>query len=453
MSFQNTYQNIFIALRNPMMGQSIDTPANPQQWKRFFGMMDTLERAEIVEFKNGRYVLHPSRKADVVVQAETLLAEISKPLTLPEPDVVEVPAPVMPEFNVCPGCKGKGRVNIEDALGFFGNFLCMTCGGKKQIPVPPRDTFPPVSLSAKRHFVNAVLFSEEPKAVAIPQAIDVGGVRVIVDAAEAVKLAVDMPETHSTGLNQLVSADCPKCSGSGILIDYSDGVRPRVHSCSECGGSGDMDDADYSNYPTWGEVQAALAMDDATQPLPAIDSPSDELPAIEPITEMGDGGFVWHDKIEASEAIAAPAPTAVEAAEAIQTIAVPIADVVGIATAPQYVRINTTGRGMSSGKYEVLRQEEKYGRSWMVVKFTTAQGLPHYFPAEICELVIEPEVTPKAIEVIAPRPSLLSGLPILQTIATHGAEATSEVLNLVHATVVAEGMKGNDLLIPEGQGA
>lgn len=425
----SNYAEIIWSLKEPAIGAMLDMPDTPQAWTSFFGMMERLERTEIAIFQNGRYMLHPKRKADVVKQAEAVLAEISKPLTMDAPveEVMVVAAPVMPEFNVCPVCKGKGRVNIEDAMGFFGNFLCLTCMGNKQIPVPPRSSFPPVDFSKKPQSPNALLFAENPKPVApIPQALEVGGVRVIVEAPAPV-LTLTMPvvsaEDAAEGLlaiaapAKLVPADCFACKGLGVVEDpNSQHPYVRVMSCAVCGGTG----KDVV------EVSAAI-LNDGTQLLPAIDSPEDELPiadTIEPIDAMGDGGFVWHDKLE-------------EAADA----------------APKkYVRINTTGRGLSSGKYEVIRQEEKYGRSWMVVKFTTDKGLPHWFSAEICELAVESQPAPKAVEVVAPKPHLLDGLPIMQAIATHGIEDTKAALNVVHQRVVAEVLSADKLLLAEGQG-
>jgi hypothetical protein len=70
--FQNTYKNIVIGLGNPALARAIETPTSPEEWKRVFGMMDTLERNQIAQFQNGRYLLHPKRKA-VVEQAEAVL--------------------------------------------------------------------------------------------------------------------------------------------------------------------------------------------------------------------------------------------------------------------------------------------------------------------------------------------------------------------------------------------
>jgi hypothetical protein len=472
----SSYLLISLILDKPERGLFTNTPTNKADWKRFFGMMDTLERNEIASFQNGRYLLHPKRKADVVAQAEAVLAEISKPLTLPEPVVapVVVAEPALPQFNVCQTCKGKGRVNIQDALGFFGSFMCLTCYGEGQLPVPSRSTFPPVDLSVKPSLPNALLFSSDANIAPIPQALEVGGVRVIVEAASAPNTTasarypigwedateeefearkndcdtcegygtlvinnieqtctvcngtgekpetpvVDSPSSEliatlaplaaialgdtqvfdAAEVPALVPADCSTCTGKGIVIDNSSGTDLRVQTCPECGGSGETDDTDYAQYPSVEEIQAAMAMDDDTQPLPVLDSPQDEL------------------------------------------------------AAKQFVRINTTGRGMSSGKYEVIRQEEKYGRSWTVVKFTTDKGLPHYFPAEKCELVAAPQATPKAIEVvIAPKPNLLEGLPIMQAIANHGVEDTKAALNVVTERVIAETLNGNNLLVAEGQ--
>jgi hypothetical protein len=629
--FENSYQNIFTALRNPVMRQSIDTPASKAEWRRFFGMMDTLERNQIAEFKNGRYVLHPSRRADVVAQAEAILAEISKPLTLLEKlaEAIATPEPVSavvtPEFNTCPVCQGKGRVMIEDTFGYFGSFPCLTCGGKKQIPVPPPSTFPPVDLSIKPESPNALLFSDKPKAALVPQALEVGGVHVLVEApapvlsvtAESMVLAED---EDTQPLPKLVPADCDDCGGKGIVIDNSSGTRLDVRTCPGCGGSGEDDTS--LKYPSWeiateaemlaagmvlvdGEYKNARLLD--TQSLPVIDSPEgenlelifadvamgeepptfcncgacawcccppsseddcpeclghgflncircngsgyvdtsgnpcsckpedyvcfkcggtgkkqaedenpgpvvkavvcsvcgsaemcrDENEGIEDYqdcdicvhccwaknhkcekcgeTMHSDDGDLWceachpRNTTEEVEKFLAerglpdlqtiadafvsaritplfPSPTAVEIVEAVQAIA-------ESAIQKHYVRINTTGRGLSSGKYELIRREYKYGRSWMVVKFTTAEELPHWFPAEKCELVVAPNNEPKVIEpVIAPRPSLLRGQQVFQALNGHGFEETKAALNALHAVVVAEILNGNKALLTEGQG-
>lgn len=230
-----SYLLISLVLNKPERGSCINTPTNPQEWKRFFQQMDTLERAKIAEYKNGRYLLHSKRKADVVAQAEAVLTEISKPLSL------EIAKEETPELSNCPRCDGKGRVKIDDVLGYFGTFLCLECYGKGKVAkpaaiIPPRETFPPM-LVPVMHVTDAAPVLELP----------------------SVKAVVETPAI--------------------VIGDSSTGEK-------------------------------------------------------------------------------------------------------------QHVRINMTGRGMSSGKYELLRKEEKYGRLWNVVKFVTDKEFIQYVSPEKCELVV-----------------------------------------------------------------
>jgi hypothetical protein len=485
--FHNSYRNIFNILQNPAMGQMLQTPASKQEWRRFFGMMETLERNQIATFQNGRYVLHPSRKADVVTQAEAVLAEISKSLTLPEVQAEPAPvsAVVMPQVNSCPTCKGKGRVSIEDTFGYFGSFPCLTCGGKKQIPVPPRSSFPPVDLSAIRVTPNALLFSDKPKAALVPQALEVGGVHVLVEAPAPVLSVTAKPaepmvlaeDEDTQPLPKLVPADCLTCSGSGnVFDDASEHPYIRVRGCPDCGGTGELQELplpDVFQPAPLSPLEKVIASQ-FPEILPGVyvpDSSEGENPAAikaAVCTECGSNDMCHaigsdpactlcidccldkNEPVDASKleapALTIPALTAGEAAEAVQAVAEP-------AIQKHYVRINTTGRGLSSGKYELIRREYKYGRSWMVVKFTTAEELPHWFPAEKCELVVAPNNEPKVIEpVIAPRPSLLRGQQVFQALNGHGFEETKAALNALHAVVVAEILNGNKALLTEGQG-
>jgi hypothetical protein len=424
-----SYLLISLVLDKPERGLFTDMPTSKAEWKRFFGMMDTLERAEIAEYRGGRYLLHPKRKADVVANAEAVLTEISKPLTLPEPvesPVVAAPVPAMPEFNGCPRCQGKGRVNIEDELGFFGNFLCLTCYGKGQIPVPPRSTFPPVDVSKKPEPPNAVLFSDNPKPVAaIPQVLEVSGVRVIVEASapvlsmpsitveEAAEGLVGIAETvapiealsdeDTQLLSELITADRPTCAGSGMIFDtLSEAPYIRVRGCDDCGGTGEL------------------------QELPLMDvfpdSPQDELPSFEPINEMGDGGFVWHNRVET------PAQTIPEILATIQEYNQSLIELERISDKelrsgiqknrvvlksftknPLPVRVNWTSRGLSSGVFELLGVIRQYGKIWYMVKVETDKVYRCPVLPELCELVIMPLPAPKAIEVITPQANLLEG--------------------------------------------
>jgi hypothetical protein len=466
----NHLAEIFWAIKEPEIGLMLDTPVDTDEWKRFFRVMNGLENKQVVQFQNGRYLLHPKRKVNVVAQAEAVLAEISKPLTLDEPvvaPVVVVPAPLMLQFNVCQTCKGKGRVNIQDALGFFGSFMCLTCYGEGQLPVPSRSTFPPVDLSVKPSSPNALLFSSNAAPVAIPQALEVGGVHVIVEAPLAAELVasnsdcdtcegygtlvinnieqtctvcngtgekpeavvvetpvVDSPSSEliatlaplaaialgdtqvfdAVEVPALVAADCLTCTGSGMAFDtLSEAPYIRVQSCSDCGGSGEM------------------------QELPLLDvfpdSPSDEkLPeVVEPIDAMGDGGFVWHDKLQTDiPVLSIPAPSAIEAAEAIVEIIAPViaapskseieAELAQIAqheallaaietsdavkkervilkTYPRgtrYVRVDWSKRGLSSGRFEILSIMRQYGRTWWMVTLwhvdKAGNPYPYQFP-------------------------------------------------------------------------
>jgi hypothetical protein len=487
-----TYAETIWSLKEPIIGGMLDTPQSKQDWKRFFGMMDTLERNEIAIFQNGRYLLHPKRKADVVEQAEEVLAEISKPLTLP-PDsdsvVAENATVEVPQFNACPSCTGKGRVNIEDALGYFGNFLCLTCYGEGQLPVPSRSTFPPVDLSKKPEPPNAVLFSSNAAPVVIPQALEVGGVRVIVEApalvaepvaskndcdtcegygtlvinnieqtctvcngtGEKVEISVvDSPsseliatlaplaalalgdtrmietaevpavglsddveepfttdeldiirdlfakaeiwETEDEEISRLIAADCPECQGLGVKLAPHEALGISVKTCQDCGGSGEM------------------------QELPLMDvfpdSPSDEL--ITPVLSI-------------------PAPTTIEAAEAIVRIIAPIiaapskseieaelaqiaqheASLAAIETSDavkkecvilktyprgtRYVRVDWSKRGLSSGRFEILSIMRQYGRTWWMVTLwhvdKEGNPYPYQFPVspdtKRIEMVVE----------------------------------------------------------------
>jgi hypothetical protein len=79
-----TYNTIFTALRCPDTASSIDTPQTKGEWQRFFGMMDTLERAKIVTFTKGRYELHPHQHERIAHFAEAVLDSMSLSLALPE---------------------------------------------------------------------------------------------------------------------------------------------------------------------------------------------------------------------------------------------------------------------------------------------------------------------------------------------------------------------------------
>jgi hypothetical protein len=443
----SSYLLISLVLDKPERGLFTNTPSSKQDWKRFFGMMDTLERNEIATFQNGRYLLHPKRKANVVVQAEAVLAEISKPLTLDEPVVapVVIAESALPQFNACETCKGKGRVNIQDALGFFGSFMCLTCYGEGQLPVPSRSTFPPVDLSVKPSSPNTLLFSSDANIAPIPLALEVGGVHVIVEAPPAAApqsnsdcdtcqgygtLVINNIEQTCTVCNgtgekpetpvvdspsseliatlaplaaialgdddvevpALVAAACSTCTGSGMSFDtLSEAPYIRVRACDDCGGTGEL------------------------QELPLLDmfpdSPSDEL--ITPILSI-------------------PAPSAIEAAEAIVEVIVPViapetdsedeqariqatiaslakleADsdsetrsaikkerfiVRNYAAGSQFVRVNWTGRGMSSGKFELHQIIRQYGQTWYVVKMETDKVyLKPVLPGR-CELVVNTEL-------------------------------------------------------------
>jgi hypothetical protein len=78
------YNAIFTALRCPDTASSIDTPQTKGEWKRFFDMMERLERAQIVTFTKGRYELHPHQHERIAHFAEAVLDSMSLSLALPE---------------------------------------------------------------------------------------------------------------------------------------------------------------------------------------------------------------------------------------------------------------------------------------------------------------------------------------------------------------------------------
>jgi hypothetical protein len=497
-----TYNTIFTALRCPDTASSIDTPQSKGEWQRFFGMMDTLERAKIVHFNKGRYELHPVQHKRIAQFAEAVLDSMSKSLELPAL-----------ESDVCPKCQGKGRVVIDDVPGFWGRYLCLECYGSGKTKktyafniepepvqaaiVPSRETFPPVSLAAL-HATQVLL----PAAIAEPITMDASP-----DDDELPSLRESIEKWIANGAIPNVNPnECPKCGGYGFIIDTSDGETMRTPNCPVCHGSGEVNNTSVGDYPTVAEWQAAMAVM-AIEEFPAVEDDGELLYGHTRHLDTRELPVVKLDVMAASivPALSAPALTVVDAAESLESLSISLADspsdekVLDFAAQiaaeledikryetslallesssdeetrrairkepvllkvyprdSRFVRVDWSQRGLSSGSFELRSIIRQYERTWWVVTIwhVDKEGNPYPYDFHVAPDTVACEMVdaPKMKSVIPRVNKLLEGLPIAQAVANYGVEDTKAALNEVAKRVIEQALnqETNPQLLPEG---